>query len=286
MYEAFCSVANRNFTAEQFGALPAVSRLAYRPTLTCTGCGADAYFMKTASNGRAACFGARPHEDDCELASADGETLVGGGLTEVETLLPQGESLRLRPVSISAPVHVSVDEIDSSKPAAGKRHIGGGLETAGQASLGLNMLLRRLVREPAFRQSRVTLRLPDGTVGTVREHCVLIRSAGREHRDRIRIFWGTIRYARADDKGGAWLNTGGWGSPALHLTKTMLDQLFISKHLTELEDLHGAAFIFYGALRMKRMAAEEGDHDVERFYLFPNDPEWFTVRLDQEDTAR
>ena len=65
MEEAKSRTTGSVWDAEEFAALSLAERDAIRETLTCTACGADAYFIREARNGRRACFGARPHRDDC-----------------------------------------------------------------------------------------------------------------------------------------------------------------------------------------------------------------------------
>jgi hypothetical protein len=63
MREARVAILGRAMPAEEYEALAPERRRDYAESLTCTGCGQPAYFIRRARNGRAACFGARPHLD-------------------------------------------------------------------------------------------------------------------------------------------------------------------------------------------------------------------------------
>ncbi|MCU1425731.1 MAG: hypothetical protein JWM51_2022 [Microbacteriaceae bacterium] len=53
----------RSVPAEKYEEFTPALRRTYAESLACTGCGQPACFIRRARNGRAACFGARPHLD-------------------------------------------------------------------------------------------------------------------------------------------------------------------------------------------------------------------------------
>jgi hypothetical protein len=60
MREARVAILGRAMLAEEYEALAPERRRDYAESLTCTGCGQRAYFIRRARNGRAACFGRPP----------------------------------------------------------------------------------------------------------------------------------------------------------------------------------------------------------------------------------
>ena len=88
MHEALLRSSNSIVTADDFAAFEFAERTKLRGYLVCVGCGADAYFVREARNGRRACFGSSPHRPDCELASLLTED--GGSAKLDETGLLKG----------------------------------------------------------------------------------------------------------------------------------------------------------------------------------------------------
>ncbi|XXM93119.1 hypothetical protein WM457_02955 (plasmid) [Clavibacter nebraskensis] len=118
--------------------------------------------------------------------------------------------------------------------------------------------------------------MPDGTATTVRDWCVFADASAAAFTDRRRIFWGTIRFANTDDEnGGAWLNLGRQAEPTIRLKHDLLAPVLAAARISDVADLKGAAFAYYGYLRRSR--------NNNRLYFFPEDSEWFTVRLESQD---
>jgi len=280
MYEARSTTAGRVFSAEQFEALDPALRSHHRESLTCTGCGAPAYFIRTAQNGRAACFGARPHGDDCEMASTDGEDSAPGSLEDADTIVATDSVFVLQPSRSRAITHVTeVDDDAGHAHRSCRRHTGPEAERTTRKSLALNKLLRRLVREPKFRRSKVALVVPDGTSTTIRKFCVPASTVDASRGRPRRLYWDYVSYVHEDTvRGGAWLNMRQKGSPGIRLNEGMLASVKAAKKITDTGDLAGCSFLYYGALTRK---AKTGKH-----YFSPQDPEWFIVRLAGQDADR
>ncbi|MBD8139870.1 hypothetical protein IFT36_04840 [Frigoribacterium sp. CFBP 13605] len=280
MYEARSTTAGRVFSAEQFEALDPALRSHHRESLTCTGCGAPAYFIRTARNGRAACFGARPHGDDCEMASTDGEGSAPGSLEEADTIVATDSVFVLQPSRSRAITHVTEGEDESSRShRSGRRHTGPETERTTRKSLALNKLLRRLVREPKFRRSKATLVMPDNTSTTIRKFCVPASTVDASKALPRRLYWDYVSYVHEDTvRGGAWLNLSKRGAPGIRLNEGMLASVKAAKKITDTGDLTGCSFLYYGALTRKTT--------TDKYYFAPQDPQWFIVRLKKQDADR
>jgi hypothetical protein len=138
----------------------------------------------------------------------------------------------------------------------------------------MDRLLRQLVTRPSFQKSRTKLILDDGTQGTVRSVCVNVLDATDRQVGRKKVYWGTFRYPEPTDTGGAWLNTGMRETPTIMASPELLVTLLKSKGLDDMEDLSGAVFVFLGKLRQGPSG---------KLLLFPDDLEWFGVRLFDDD---
>ncbi|MFT4221169.1 MAG: hypothetical protein QM611_11740 [Microbacterium sp.] len=277
MEEAKCQTTGRIYDAEDFAALSISERDALRDSLICTGCGADAYFIRQARNGRRACFGARPHRENCELASFVTEDGGGAALDEVDQQINAGDVFRIDPSRARTIRHVVHDPL--APPAIGGaavRYTRRGRGNARLSSMTLHRLLRQLVLREAFCRSNTLLILSDDTRQTVKSGCVHLSDVEEKHKNRLRVYWGTIRFPRAKDGGGAWLNTGR-GSPTIVIEEDELQAVLARSGLTDLEDLTGSYFAFMGRLRRQ---------DSGREFLFVNqNVDWLAIRPFAEDVA-
>ncbi|QIK82328.1 hypothetical protein [Sanguibacter sp. HDW7] len=71
---------------------------------------------------------------------------------------------------------------------------------------GLRPLLRKLLADPHFRESRMPLTLSEGTLTTVAEGC--LHSGTATGSEFYRIVWGTIVRARTDILSNGWFDSG------------------------------------------------------------------------------
>lgn len=277
MEEAKNRTTGAVWDAEDLAALNSGERDALRETLICTGCGADAYFIREARNGRRACFGARPHREKCELASFVTDDGGVARLDEVDELINAGDIFRIDPNRGRAIRHVRHDP--TAPPSTGGlavRYTRRGRGNVRQSSMGLSRLLRQLVKREAFRRSQTLLIMSDDTRQTVKSGCVHLSEIEDKHRNRLRVYWGTIRFPRPKEDGGAWLNTGR-GSPTIVIEEDELATLLERSGLDELEDLSGSFFAIMGKLR-------EGPGG--RHYFFVNeDVDWMAIRPFDDDEA-
>lgn len=277
MYEAWVGALGYALAAGDYEDYPSAERRGYAESLLCTGCQQPAYFIRQARNGRAACFGARPHLDGCEMASTITDDGGAAALPTDEPRVAAGDELVLRSVeaSVGTVRHVRHDPQATAGDGRARRYIAQGVGGTSTPSMGLNVLLRRLVREPSFRDSRAMLVLPDGTRGSIRSYCVEVIDADLSYWNKRRLYWGTIRYPNVDDDGGAWLSLGRRGSAVLRLNPATVDELLERHDVDDLEELQGAAFVVYAPLRKATRS--------DRLLLFVDDLDWFALRLPDGD---
>ncbi|MDQ0615305.1 hypothetical protein QF046_002946 [Microbacterium sp. W4I4] len=277
MEEAKSRATGAVWDAEDFAALSSGERSALRDTLVCTACGADAYFIREARNGRRACFGARPHRDDCELASFVTEDGGGAPLDEVDELINAGDAFRIDPNRARTIKHVRHDPFaPATSGGSAVRYVRRGRGNVRQSSMGIGRLLRQLVLREPFRRSRTLLTMSDGSRQTVRSGCVHLSEIEDKHSNRLRVYWGTIRFPKPKEDGGAWLNTG-WRSPTIVIGEDELTTLLERAGLEDLDDLSGAFFAFMGKLRQ----AASG----KQYFFINQNVDWVAVRpfVDDED---
>ena len=89
-----CLDDDKIYTAFEFAGLPVEELSRKRRNLVCKECGNQAYFKKASKSGQVACFGARPHKDNCSLKSIEADTIFGS-LSESEALIAQSDLIKI-----------------------------------------------------------------------------------------------------------------------------------------------------------------------------------------------
>lgn len=278
METALVKSTRQIFEAREFLELEDATREELRRDLACAACGADAYYVRPSRNGRPACFGARPHNEPCDVASQTTEKVTVESLTAGEQRAARTDGFTLRGADARPILHTVLDDppVDSNKPGRTYTEGGGGARGS-RPGLKLNRLLRLLVVKPDVADAPTPLQLANGTQTTFREYIVPMGRVDRTHRDRERVYWGTIRYAKATED-GAWLNTGSRSEPTIRISNAALSQVLDFWELDEAEDLSGAAFAFWGRLRL-------GKRTPRKWFLFADSLVTFAVIPEQRIEA-
>jgi hypothetical protein len=209
--------------------------------------------------------------------SASWLRLVDGGgaaLDETDERINAGDIFQLEPNRSGNIRHVRHDPALPSGTGSAVRYTRRGSGMARVSSLSMDRLLRQLALREGFRRSNTTLILSDDTRGRVKTLCRHVAEVDDHDVGRRRIYWGTIRFPRPRDDGGAWLNTGSRLSPSVSIGPTDLHGLMEAKGLDDIDDLSGSYFAVVGHLR----SGPSG-----KLLLFVNDLEWFAVRSYAED---
>jgi hypothetical protein len=108
----------------------------------------------------------------------------------------------------------------------------------------------------------------------VKDYCVHVTDITDFHTRKKRLYWGTFRFPRLADGGGAWLNTGRY-TPTVFANPELLEEILAAKGIEDVDDLSGASFL----LLDKLMPSSRSDG----LFLFPKSLDWFTIRLHDED---
>jgi hypothetical protein len=275
MYEAWVGALGRAVPADEYAGYAAAARRSYAESVECTGCARPAYFIRQARNGRAACFGARPHVDGCPMATTLPGDPDGTPPIPDDPPLTAGAELVLRPAEPAPDEAEAEPDPDAPARPGGRKHARAAAAGQAAASIGMGVLLRRLLHDPTLRESGATLVLPDGARGTVGRYCVEAVRADLRFRDERRLYWGTIRYPNEDGDGGAWLSLGRKGSAVIRLDPETAAALLARHDLDDMEELQGAGFLIYAPLRKARTS--------DRLILFVDDLDWFALRLPDDD---
>ncbi|MFA6232316.1 MAG: hypothetical protein WC617_19410 [Rhodanobacter sp.] len=246
---AFCTEDSKEYDAHSFSQLSRTILERKRRLLICPECKGVAFFRRESSDGRAACFGARPHADNCSFSGSEaGDWGVDGGDVEEERH--------------NAGDHIVVDlnygtATDGPTGAAGGEHrhagkgrtfTGSGMPRQSRSQKRLSTLLRWLVNSENFRQSAQVIELPGRITLPAHQLFVPFDRVDASLRAKFHGFWGMISDATVS-KGVVWLNTAGYkGFSIMIETQVAVDAFMKRYSITSLEQLAGAYVLVFAQL--------------------------------------
>ena len=247
MNNAKCTDDGLNYTALEFSHLISNDLELKRHSLQCPACGGPAFFRHASPIGRAACFGARPHAQGCQLAAQecadeDQEAMhVPGGKIVVD--FGYGSPARLE----------SVDSFKKSQPNSdlASHNLGEGYRPLVHLHRRLSSLLRTLIEFPAFSNSDQSIVIDGYGEIAARDFFVQIESATSHYSGQLRGFWGAITDAQFAKKDKSlWLNIGGRSNMSFCLDSKYVT-VFTQRHrIDNLDGFAGAYFLVIGTPRV------------------------------------
>jgi hypothetical protein len=244
MEQAKCFEDGIIYTAVSFSRLHSDDLARKRRSLYCTECSGPAFFRHASFNGRAACFGARPHADACSLAAQDNERLEECAGDDLDALhIPSGKIIV--DFSYGTP-ELPVHDAGSDHASIIDRTARNSDRTDAQAHRRLSSLLRMLIGLPAFRTSDKTIEINGLGQIAARDFFVPLEFTGRQYSDLFRGYWGLITDAQRTDDGSIWLNSGGRKSISFCIDSKFVDLMNKRYRLESLEDLAGAYILAFG----------------------------------------
>jgi hypothetical protein len=149
---AKCTIDNKIYKAHEFEQFEASELAQKRRFLVCKECGGLGFFRKASKSGQAACFGARPHKDGCDLAAPEND-LVDGLLTKEElAYLNSGNEIVVDfNYGTQTKIHVNTDEEDTSNRESkkGRHSVYNGIAPA-KSHKGLSTFLKALIADKDY----------------------------------------------------------------------------------------------------------------------------------------
>lgn len=242
---AFSAPDQRTYTAVEFSSLPAARLEELRTQLTCIECRNPAFFRKRTRDGRAPCFGGRPHRDNCPHATAGAGAWGAQGPDDQDERINRGDrivlDLRLEGGSLE-----SAPGGDPAQRRQGHGRIYGG-NGARQALMyrRLRTILRNLIRSEAFSQSSQIIEVTGLVTSEASEFFVHFDDVNQGHLGMFLGLWGTLSDARLSGE-TIWLNTGGSRMPSIPVDASEEPTLLGLSRGEELEDLAGAYVLALG----------------------------------------
>lgn len=242
---AFCSADGRTYTAVEFSNLPARQLEDRRTQLACINCGNPAFFRKRTRDGRAPCFGGRPHKENCPLATSGAGAWGAQGPDDQDERLNRGDHIVLD-LRLEGGTGEGAPGGDPAqrRHGQGRNHIENGARRA-LMYRKLRTILRNLIRSEAFSQSSQIIEVTGLVSLKASDFFVHFEDVGREHLGQFLGLWGTLSDARLSGE-TIWLNTGGPSMPSIPVDAINEPVLLGLARGDELEDLAGAYVLALG----------------------------------------
>ena len=266
MEQAKCTEDGIIYTATIFSRLPPEELARRRQLLQCPECFVRAFFRHASFNGRAPCFGARPHADGCSLAAQDQERLEDRDDFDVQ-LIPSGKIIvDFNYGTPDRPDHVC----GSGRVPTFDRAACNFDRTAAPASRRLSSLLRMLIESTAFRNSEKIIEINGLGEIAARDFFVPLEFTGKQYSGQFRGYWGLITDAQFTDDGSMWLNSGGRDNISFCIDSKLVDFIIKRYRLESLEDLAGAYILVFGIPHVSLNG---------KLHIIINEPEYLSLRL-------
>lgn len=250
---ARCSTDGQIYTSTVFSQLSPQQIAVMRHELWCPECGGPAFFRKAATNGQAACFGARPHKPMCSLAAQDSERVIEGEQTDLDVLRNPGQVIvvDLAFGAVASEVHVD-PQATRGRAGTAPRYVGGNARPDARMRRRLSSLLRTLIEAPQFSQSTQILEIDGHPSMAVRDFFVPLLNTTRAHEGNLRGWWGSIASASEGQSGEVWLNSGGRSNMSFCIPAEVKAAVLNRFRITDYEQLAGAYVLGIASLQISQ----------------------------------
>jgi hypothetical protein len=267
---ATCTEDGHTYTAIEFAALAPETLERLRRVLRCAECDGPAFFRKRSRSGRGACFGARPHADGCDQATADNDLLIPGAGDDQDELYNPGDRIVIDLGYGAQERQVHLDQ-DARQPrrARGGRFIGDGNRGNAEMHRRLSSMLRTLVTAPNFRFSDQIIAVGEHPELPARDFFVHFSDVTPQYSGQFRGYWGLLSDARRGVDNSLWLNSGGRTSMSVCLPEEYVDAISQRYRLTEDEDFSGAYLLVLATLSVSQYG---------KIFCVVNDPAVMSLR--------
>ncbi len=240
-----CTDDNTTYNIWEFIKLSTEAISHKRRHLICPSCGAKAYYRKRSTDGKPACFGARPHNAECDAATSAMTLDEQNDLEDVNKVIIANDAIRVNfDLTISAAKKENEEEdgehainVSSGSTKEYTREP----SVQGIASRGLKTLLNYMIRTPDFQNSDTKIYL-DPNFPPRQAKDLFIKLDNAEPTIRPHFFWGMISHA---DKSLNWLNTSGKEGVSIPIAKIKQTVIEMS-HTNDSEDFAGAHVMVFG----------------------------------------
>lgn len=254
---AHCTADGRNYSALSFEALADSLIELYRRQLVCPECRGPAFFRKESRSGQAACFGARPHGQNCSLAAVD-STSGGGGGPDREEQINHGERIEIDFKYGGSPiVHVDPGDLDDPGGRGGRFGVGQ-RQRAAVSHRRLSTLLKNLMHSADFRSSDQLIAVPQGEY-RVRDLFVKFDEIDDRHINSFRGYWGMITDAGLSkyDPKSLWLNSGARDDVSVVVDASLSEPFLQRFPVKDVDEFSGSYVLVFGEVKVSNTALKK-----------------------------
>lgn len=254
---AKCTLDNIQYKVSDFEKLDAHELSKKRRFLVCK-CGGPAFFRKASKSGQGACFGARPHKDDCNLSSPENESVNGKLTPEEKEFINSGDEIKLDlQYGSSKAIHTIESEEEEEKGKnRGTSHSSINGKAKSILQRRLSTLLRTLVNEKDFfQESEQKIYFNAKNPYYAKNFFIHSDYITSEYVKKInfrsyRAIWSMISDCRyTNDNKTLWINTGGNNSLSILLEEELHDSFFERFRIKDIEDLSGKYILVISKLQ-------------------------------------
>lgn len=252
MDTAKCTLDGVDYQAVRFRDLPPAEFAKKKLHLICLGCRAQAYFRKASKSGQAACFYARPHEDDCKLAASQyGQNDTGPG-DDQDILHNSGRRIILDLNFGSHNDKHNNPDADIPNPSGrGGRFVGSGARPDAARHKRLGPILRDLIEYPQFRASKEILEIGGRGNFVIADLFIQSGAVTRSHEGQYHGYWGkVVSTGRREADDSLWLNMGGRSNMSIRVSNRFISGLLENSHVSDEKELHGRYALVLGNLKV------------------------------------
>lgn len=246
---AQCTQNNSLYNAQQFSALTAADLDNKRRYLVCHSCGGRAFFRSETRNDREACFGARPHADDCQLRAGkataiDQDARSNNGFIDPSKRLIVDFGYGAQPIGQS-----SFPGEAPNLNAPSERLSVSGFSTHQEKHVRLRPLLRYLTETP-FSASLQIVDITGFGKFRVADFFIPFHSITLAHNRKYLGIFGKIAYAQFEPQANTlWLNSGNPANPSIGVPWEHIPELFNRFEIKDAIALAKANVLVFGAVR-------------------------------------
>jgi hypothetical protein len=247
---AKCTLDGKVYGSYNFSKLSISEISKKRRHLVCNNCAAKAYFKKRSKSGQAACFGARPHEKGCDLATEESQTCTGTLQNDERELINSGSFIDVDfDFLTKVTIHITSDGRDiSSTGVTGTRHnSSNGIGTA-KSKRKLKSLLNMLLNDVQFVKSNQKIdighKYPYNASTIFKKFSELTFSDIK----KTRGIYGQI-FDVNEFKTDIWVNSGGFDDCSIVIEENLQSEFYERfPDYDDLENLNGKYVLCFGEI--------------------------------------
>lgn len=249
---ALDTIDNKRYEASDFNRNTAAWIAEHRFALECIVCGNQAFFRKRSVSGQAACFGARPHSEDCELATQSSEE--GERAEAIERFIREnpGNHFELK-LTLPKPPARTIGWAGLGQNSAGGeggRFTKWGKKQESSSTIQAKQVLINLALSEEYRESTQTVATPkSGGKIPIRDYFIPFQDASASDAGVERGYWGSITNVGVHED-ATWLNTGYKRHMSILLSGKVKEALIEAYNLDGIDDLIGSYVLVVGELRV------------------------------------